>query len=94
MGYCEITYMIDESFQGRGLGKASVRCLVDLLMNLTTFHKLIAITSVDNIPSIAVLRHSGFALEGCLREHFDIEGRRADQFQWGLLRKEWRRISA
>lgn len=93
MGHCEISYMIDELFQGRGLGKAAVRCLVDLVMRVDTMHKLIAITSVDNVSSIAVLQSTGFVLEGRLREHFLIEGRRIDQLQWGLLRREWEQIS-
>jgi [ribosomal protein S5]-alanine N-acetyltransferase len=75
MQHCRKCFTIDETVQGRGIGTTAVKQFVGMLMDNTDLCKLAAVTSIDNFRSIALLRRVGFSLEGCLREHFVIDGR-------------------
>ena len=90
MGYAEISYMLDEAHHGRGLGTRAVALLVEKLFAETRLHRLYALISPENVPSARLVERLGFTLEGRMREHYLIQGRRVDELVYGLLRHEWK----
>ena len=89
MGYTEIAYMISEAHHGRGLGTRAVALLVDKLFRETDLQRVYALIDAENTPSLRLVERLGFVREGTLREHYLIQGRRADEVVYGLLRREW-----
>jgi RimJ/RimL family protein N-acetyltransferase len=49
-----------------------------------------AYTDPQNIASARVLEKCGFSLEGCLRDHVEVKGRRRNSLVFSLLAPEWR----
>ena len=94
MRTAEIGYGIAASEQGRGLGKAAVRLLVDRVFSETALRRLFALVHDENEPSLRLLAALGFQYEGVLREHFLISGRPANEVVFGLLRREWEEFRA
>ena len=90
MGYAEIGYMLSEAYQSRGFGTRAVALLVDKLFGQTELHRIYAMIAPDNTASIRLVERLGFTCEGRMREHYLIQGRRVDEFIYGLLRREWR----
>jgi len=89
MGYAEISYMLDEARHGRGLGTRAVALLVEKLFRETDLHRLYALISPENTPSVRIAERLGFTREGLMRQHYLIQGRRVDELVYGLLRHEW-----
>lgn len=89
MGYAEISYWLAEAFHGRGLGSRAVAMLLDLVFAESELERLSALISRENLASKRLIERLGFTLEGCLREHYLIQGRRVDVLVYGLLRREW-----
>ncbi|HEV2765601.1 MAG TPA: GNAT family protein [Pyrinomonadaceae bacterium] len=90
MGYAEISYMLDEAHHGRGLGTRAVAHLVGKLFRETDLHRLYALISPENLPSLRLVERLGFTQEGRMRQHYLIQGRRVDELVYGLLRHEWK----
>lgn len=89
MGYAEIGYMLADTHHGKGLGTRAVALFVDKLFRETNLHRLFALISSENIPSMRLVERLGFTREGQMREHYIIQGRRVDEMMYGLLRREW-----
>ena len=89
MGYSEISYLLAEEYQGKGIGTQAVTMLVGEIFAAREFSRVFALTSSDNIVSIRLLTTLRFTHEGTLRKHFLIQGRHVDQLVFGLLRSEW-----
>ncbi len=90
MGYGEVAYHIGERHQGRGLGRAAVRLLVDHVFGHSELRRLMALVAVDNLPSRRLAESLGFVHEGTLRHHFVVDGRPVDEAIYAVLRSEWR----
>ena len=89
-GRVEIGYMLSSAYHGRGLGTRAVARVLERLFEAWPFlHRVWLTTAADNRASQGLARKLGFTLEGVMREHYLIEGRRKDQQVWGLLRSEW-----
>lgn len=56
-------------------------------MNL---HRIEAMVAEYNIPSVRLLLNNNFEKEGCLREHYLINGKHEDSWVYSLLKKEWK----
>jgi ribosomal-protein-alanine N-acetyltransferase len=95
-GRIEVGYMLGEQYLGRGIGTRAVALMLERLFALSVLHRVWLTTLAENTASQALARKLGFVLEGVLREHCVVQGRRADQQMWGLLRPEWeaRRVRA
>ena len=94
MGYAELSYMLDEAHHGRGLGTRAVSLFVEKLFRETGLHRLYALISPENVPSARLVERLGFTLEGRMREHYIIQGRRVDELVYGLLRHEWKKVTS
>ncbi|MDY7231785.1 GNAT family N-acetyltransferase [Hyalangium rubrum] len=88
-GRVEVGYMLAEEFIGRGIGSRAVAMMLERLFTIPVLQRIWLCTTVENLASQAVARKLGFRLEGVLREHCVVQGRRLDQQIWGLLRTEW-----
>jgi ribosomal-protein-alanine N-acetyltransferase len=88
-GRVEVGYMLAEEFIGRGIGTRAVTLMLERLFTLPWLHRVWLTTTSENLASQAVARKLGFSLEGVLRGHCVIQGRRVDQQVWGLLHSEW-----
>jgi ribosomal-protein-alanine N-acetyltransferase len=89
MGYGEIGYMLAEAYHGRGLGTASVGLFVEKVFRETNLVRLTATISTENVASWRLIERLGFTREGMLRQHYVIQGRRVNEYIYGLLRPEW-----
>lgn len=88
-GRIEVGYMLRAAWHGRGLGTRAVAAVVARLFDWDFLHRVWLTTAVDNLASQGVARKLGFSLEGVMRGHYLIEGRRKDQQVWGLVRPDW-----
>lgn len=88
-GRIELGYMLSGAYHGRGLGTWAVGRVLELLFEWPFLHRVWLTTAADNLASQGLARKLGFSLEGVMREHYLIEGKRKDQQVWGLLRSEW-----
>lgn len=87
-GYAEIAFMLSEAVHGRGVGTRAVALLLRTLFEETELYRVFATISADNVASQRLVERLGFRLEGVLRQHYVIGGRRVDQMIFGLLRPE------
>lgn len=88
MGYGEIGYGISESQHGKGLGTKAVSLLIDKIFRESHLERLIAYVSTENVASWKLLERLGFSREGTLRQHYVIQGRRVDEYVYGILRSD------
>jgi ribosomal-protein-alanine N-acetyltransferase len=88
-GRIEVGYMLAEEYLGRGIGSRAVALMLERLFTIPVLHRIWLTTTAANVASQGLARKLGFALEGVLREHSVVQGRRLDQQLWGLLRPEW-----
>lgn len=88
-GRIEVGYMLAEEYLGRGIGSRAVSLMLERLFSIPELHRIWLTTTAENTASQALARKLGFVLEGVLREHSVVQGRRLDQQLWGLLRPEW-----
>ena len=87
---CRIGIVVGEkSLWGRGLGTEALAgaveyCFTDLGMN-----RIGAEAYATNPASARMLEKVGFVREGVLRESIMKDGGFVDEYQYGLLRREW-----
>ncbi|WP_257462535.1 GNAT family N-acetyltransferase [Archangium lipolyticum] len=94
-GRVEIGYMLSSAYHRRGIGTRAVARVLERLFGEWPFlHRVWLTTAADNLASQGVARKLGFSLEGVMREHYFIDGKRKDQQVWGLLRSEWEQVSS
>jgi diamine N-acetyltransferase len=72
--------------QGRGLGAAALRALVDEAFGALDLHKLWLIVRRDNKSAQAMYLRAGFEFEGVLRDEYCVAGRYFDMVRMGLVR--------
>ncbi|MFW2438910.1 MAG: GNAT family N-acetyltransferase [Arenicellales bacterium] len=87
--HAEISYHLDSTYHNMGIGSAAVAELIDRVYAQTELHRLYATISKGNIASCRLVESLEFKRDGCLREHFFIEGVYVDQLVFSLLRSEW-----
>lgn len=77
------------SAQGKGLGTAAQRALVDYLFGYTQAHRVEAHTETDNIAEQRALEKAGFTREGVVRGATFRAGRWRDMVAYSVLRTEY-----
>jgi ribosomal-protein-alanine N-acetyltransferase len=86
--HAELGYHISEPFQGRGLGTAAVRMLVQKVFADSRINRLMALIHSENVPSMRLVERLGFQREGLMRKHFLVQGRWADEALYAILRED------
>jgi ribosomal-protein-alanine N-acetyltransferase len=84
----EIGYCVLAKARGQGIATKIVTALTLDAFSLTPLRKLIAYFHENNIASVHVLEKVGYTKEGLLREANLINGQPANEFAFGILRRE------
>ena len=87
----EMGYHIGPKFRGKGYATEAAGVVIDYCFNKLKFRKVYADTDPDNKASQKVLEKLGFKLEGIIRERRFVKGRWIDEWDYGLLKREWRK---
>ena len=88
--YTDVWYVLgDREARGRGLGRESVRLLVDHLFASSAVERVGATCDVENVASYRLLERLGFRLEGTLRSALFHHGNWHDVRVYGVTRTEW-----
>jgi ribosomal-protein-alanine N-acetyltransferase len=84
----ELGYWLGREHRGRGLAQEAVAAFVTYAFGALRLERLTAHTLAINRPSIQLLEHSGFVLEGRLRWYDRTAAGLQDTLVFGLLRGE------
>jgi RimJ/RimL family protein N-acetyltransferase len=79
----------DRSVQGRGLGTAAVRLLLDYAFTVKNLERIYAEVFSYNQRSQKLMERVGFQREGLLRQHDIRNGKRQDVIHFGILKPEF-----
>jgi RimJ/RimL family protein N-acetyltransferase len=88
----EIGFTLAEEEQGNGYASEAVRALLNYVFNDLRKHKAIAFTDVRNEKSITLLERVGMRREGHFLENYMSKGQWVDEYQYSLLRSEWKTV--
>lgn len=87
----EVWYVLGASSErGKGYGTEAVRLLVDDLFHRRVIQRVGATCDVANLPSVRLLEHLGFRLEGTLQQVLFHHAAWHDVRVYGITRSEWR----
>ncbi len=76
--------------QGQGLMSEGMQLLQRHAFSTLKLHRIEANIQPDNLESIALVKATGFQLEGLSRRYLKIRGRWRDHQRWALLAEDWR----
>ncbi|MDA2184843.1 GNAT family protein [Bacillus cereus] len=86
----EIGFTLSPEYQGNGNGTEAVCALLNYIFHSLRKHKVIAFLDVRNNKSISVLERVGMRREGHLLQNYMLKGQWIDEYQYSLLRSEWK----
>ncbi|NDU73826.1 GNAT family N-acetyltransferase [Actinomadura sp. DSM 109109] len=81
----EIGYVLDRHSWGKGYASEAAITLLHFGFDELGLHKISATCDPDNAASTRVLTKIGMRLEGHLREHLHLRGRRRDRLVYAAL---------
>ncbi|MBH9966436.1 GNAT family N-acetyltransferase [[Bacillus] enclensis] len=79
----------EEEYQGRGLGREAMECLLDFSFRELNLHRLQLTVFSYNTHAIRLYENLGFTKEGSFREFLQRDGKRHDMYLYGMLADEW-----
>lgn len=88
----EIGYTLARAYQGRGIASEAVSCLLEYAFASLGLHRVIAITDVENAPSVALLARLGLRREGHFRQNVWFKGKWGDEYLYAMLQEEWQSL--
>lgn len=88
LGYC-----LGEAAWGQGHATEAAAALLQWAFDTLDLNRVQAETDTRNLASARVLEKLRFTREGTLREDCIVEGDVSDTWVYGLLRREWQRLS-
>jgi RimJ/RimL family protein N-acetyltransferase len=89
LGYC-----LDSSAWGQGYATEAAGALLLWAFETLDLNRVQAETDTRNAASARVLEKLGFVREGTLREDCVVNGEVSDSWVFGLIRRDWRGVSA
>ncbi|MEA4960294.1 GNAT family N-acetyltransferase [Lutispora sp.] len=75
--------------KGKGLGKETMRLLLDFGFNELNFHRIQLNVISYNSTAISLYESVGFKKEGTYREFIYRDGKRYDLYLYGILKEEY-----
>jgi RimJ/RimL family protein N-acetyltransferase len=86
----------DKAWWGKGAVNEARAALLDYFFEQRGIEKACGNPLARNFPAIFNYKAQGWRHEATLREHrlSPVDGKRTDQYQFGLLRREWRAARA
>ncbi|CAN5353892.1 hypothetical protein BH10ACI1_BH10ACI1_17260 [soil metagenome] len=77
-------------FTGEGLMTEAIELILKFAFKELKLHRLEANVQPENLPSIAVLKRTGFAKEGYSRKYLKVGGRWRDHERFAIVREDWK----
>ena len=87
------TYCLRESAWGQGHATEAARALLAWAFDALDLNRVQTEADTRNGASARVLEKLGFVREGTLRENCIVDGEVSDSWVYGLLRRDWGRLS-
>ncbi|MEO8573145.1 MAG: GNAT family protein [Pyrinomonadaceae bacterium] len=84
-------YQLFAGFTGNGFMAEEFALTLKFAFDKLRLHRLEANVQPMNLPSIKVLRRSGFTREGYSRRYLKIAGRWRDHERWAIIREDWKK---
>ena len=82
----EIGYVLnDDKYKGKGYMKEALPPIIKYGFETMKLHRIEALVSPDNVPSLKLLKGLGFREEGHLREHYMKNNKLEDSLMFSLL---------
>jgi RimJ/RimL family protein N-acetyltransferase len=89
----EIVIVIgDKDYWGKGVMLEAESLLIEYAFSQMRLEKIWAQARTNNIASMITMKKLGFQVEGTLRQHVCLDGKREDIFQVGLLKEEFKPV--
>jgi len=82
----EIGMMVRDDWQGKGVGTALMRAIIDLADKWLNLTRIELTVFTDNEPAIALYRKFGFQIEGTLRKFAFRDGEYVDAYAMARVR--------
>lgn len=82
---CTLSFLLDQSLEGRGLMHAAVAPAVSEVLRRYHLHRIMATHLPENLRSAALLRRLGFVVEGYARDFVRVNGQWRDNVLLSLL---------
>ncbi|MEO7774740.1 MAG: GNAT family protein [Steroidobacteraceae bacterium] len=79
----------DRAARGKGYGREACRLAIEYTFEHLNVHRITSGTISSNLGMQKVFAALGFTLEGTLRQHYALDGKRLDALRYGLLREEF-----
>jgi [ribosomal protein S5]-alanine N-acetyltransferase len=87
---CYLGYRIGAEYEGRGYVKESISRVVEYAFTTLNLHRIMANYMRTNERSAAVLRGSGFTVEGMARDYLRLNGEWRDHVLTSRINPDWR----
>lgn len=88
----EIGYTLARAYQGRGFASEAISCILEYAFASLGLHRVIAITDVENAPSVALLERLGLRREGHFHQNVWFKGKWGDEYLYAMLQEEWQHM--
>jgi len=82
----EIGMMVRDDWQGKGVGTAIMRAVIDLADKWLNLTRIELTVLTDNEPAIALYRKFGFEIEGTLRKYVFCDGEFLDAYMMARVK--------
>jgi putative acetyltransferase len=82
----EIGMMVRDDWQGKGVGTAMMRAIIDLADKWLNLARIELTVYTDNEPGIALYRKFGFEIEGTLRKYAFRDGEFVDAYAMARIK--------
>ncbi len=86
---CNIGILLEEKYQGNGLGSTVINKLMEICFNDLNLNKIEAHVIDYNQKSISLIKKTGFIKEGIHRESVYKQGEYRNVYSYGILKKEY-----
>lgn len=86
----EIGITISHLEQRKGYAKEVMLGILTFLFEVKKLHRVVETVDAENIASINLLKSIGFREEGHFIENIFFKGKWGSEFQYAMLRREWK----
>lgn len=87
----EIGMTLNPHFQKQGFAKEAMIGIITWLFDVKGIHRISEIVDVENFSSIKLLESLGFNKEGHFVENIFFNGKWGSEFQYAMLKREWKK---